>query len=39
MARLDPDTERILPLLPLKDATKLTPSRARDELVALAEFS
>jgi acetyl esterase len=37
MARLDPDIERILPLLPLKDATKLTPSRARDELVALAD--
>lgn len=37
MARLDPDIEKILPLLPLKNATNLTPSRARDELVALAD--
>ena len=35
--RADPDLERILPLLPLKDAENLTPKRARDELVALAD--
>jgi len=35
--RVDPDIERILPLLPLKDASALTPRRARDELVALAD--
>src|SRR5262249_15303954 len=35
--RIDPDIERILPLLPLKNATDLTPSRARSELIALAE--
>jgi acetyl esterase len=34
---IDPDIERILPLLPLKDASTLTPKRARDELVALAD--
>jgi acetyl esterase/lipase len=34
--RVDPDIERILPLLPLKDAAGLTPRRAREELVALA---
>src|SRR5262245_39190907 len=37
MAGLDPDIERILPLLPLKDAANLTPLRARDDLVALAD--
>jgi len=36
-SRLDPDLARILPLLPLKDAANLTPSRARHDLVALAE--
>src|SRR5882757_6875313 len=36
-AQVDPDLARILPLLPLKDAATLTPKRARDELVALAE--
>jgi acetyl esterase len=36
-SRLDPDLEKILPLLPLKDASTLTPARARAELVALAE--
>jgi len=36
-ARVDPDLARILPLLPLKDAATLTPKRARNELVALAE--
>jgi acetyl esterase len=36
-ARVDPDIENILPLLPLKDAANLTPERARAELVALAE--
>jgi acetyl esterase len=35
--RVDPDIERILPLLPLKNAANLSPSRARAELVALAE--
>jgi acetyl esterase len=35
--RLDPNIAAILPLLPLKDAANLTPARARDELVALAE--
>ena len=35
--RVDPDIARILPLLPLKDAATLTPKRARDELVALAD--
>src|SRR5262245_47481516 len=35
--RIDPDLARILPLLPLKDAACLTPSRARDDLVALAD--
>src|SRR5882672_6186879 len=34
--RVDPDLEKILPLLPLRDAATLTPERARDELVALA---
>ena len=37
-SRVDPDLEKILPLLPLKDAATLTPKRARDELVALAEL-
>jgi len=37
MASLDPDIERILPLLPLKNAANLTPSRAREDLVALAD--
>jgi acetyl esterase len=37
MPRLDPHIERILPLLPLKDAANLTPLRARDDLVALAD--
>jgi acetyl esterase len=36
-AQLDPDLAKILPLLPLQDAATLTPKRARDELVALAE--
>ena len=36
-SRLDPDLEKILPLLPLRDAATLTPARARAELVALAE--
>ena len=36
-SQVDPDIEKILPLLPLKDAAKLTPERARDELGALAE--
>jgi acetyl esterase len=35
--RIDPDLEKIVPLLPLKDAANLTPQRARDELVALAD--
>ena len=35
--RVDPDIAKILPLLPLKDAASLTPKRARDELVALAD--
>jgi acetyl esterase len=35
--RVDPDIERILPLLPLRNAADLTPSRARAELVALAD--
>jgi acetyl esterase len=35
--RIDPDLARILPLLPLKDAANLTPSRARGDLVALAD--
>lgn len=35
--KVDPDLARILPLLPLRDAATLTPKRARDELVALAE--
>lgn len=35
--RVDPDIERILPLLPLRDAASLTPAKARAELVALAE--
>ena len=35
--KLDPDLEKILPLLPLRDAATLTPERARAELVALAE--
>jgi acetyl esterase len=34
--RVDADIEKILPLLPLKDAANLTPQRARDELTALA---
>src|SRR5262245_20111673 len=36
-SQLDPDLARILPLLPLKDAANLTPSRARHDLVASAE--
>jgi len=35
--RIDADLERILPLLPLKDAASLTPERARTELIALAD--
>jgi acetyl esterase len=35
--RIDAELERILPLLPLKDAANLTPIRARNELVALAD--
>ena len=37
IGRIDPDIEKILPLLPLKNAADLTPSRARAELIALAE--
>src|SRR4029453_16064357 len=36
-SRIDPDLEKILPLLPLRDAATLTPARARAELLALAE--
>jgi acetyl esterase len=36
-SRIDPDLEKILPLLPLRDAATLTPERARAELVALAD--
>ncbi len=36
-SRIDPDLEKILPLLPLRDAATLTPARARAELVALAD--
>ncbi len=36
-SRVDPDLEKILPLLPLRNAATLTPERARAELVALAE--
>jgi acetyl esterase len=36
-SRIDPDLEKILPLLPLKDAANLTPKRARDEMVALTD--
>ena len=35
--RVDADIEKILPLLPLKDAANLTPQRAREELTALAD--
>lgn len=35
--RVDPDLEKILSLLPLRDAATLTPERARAELVALAD--
>src|SRR5262245_28336970 len=35
--QIDPDLARILPLLPLRDAASLTPSRARHDLVALAD--
>ncbi|HZX85932.1 MAG TPA: alpha/beta hydrolase, partial [Reyranella sp.] len=35
--KLDSDLEKILPLLPLRNAATLTPERARAELVALAE--
>ncbi len=35
--RVDAEIEKILPLLPLKDAANLTPERAREELTALAE--
>jgi acetyl esterase len=35
--RIDPDLQRILPLLPLRDAASLTPARARGDLVALAD--
>ncbi|WP_422003462.1 alpha/beta hydrolase [Reyranella sp.] len=37
MTGVDPDLQKILPLLPLRDAATLTPARARAELVALAE--
>ena len=37
ISQVDPDLEKILPLLPLKNAATLTPKRARDELLALAE--
>jgi acetyl esterase len=36
-SRVDPDIEKILPLLPLGDAASLTPERARADLTALAE--
>ena len=36
-SRVDPDLARILPLLPLRDAANLTPLRARNDLVALAD--
>lgn len=36
-SRVDPELEKILPLLPLRDTAGLTPERARAELVALAE--
>jgi len=36
-SRLDPDLEKILPLLPLRNAATLTPEKARAELVALAD--
>jgi acetyl esterase len=36
-SRLDPDLEKILPLLPLRNAASLTPEKARAELVALAD--
>src|SRR5215510_9600160 len=35
--QIDPDLARILPLLPLRDAANLTPSRARLDLVTLAD--
>ena len=35
---VDPKITAILPLLPLKDAANLTPKRARDELIALADL-
>jgi acetyl esterase len=35
--RIDPDIERILSLLPLREAAGLTPAMARQQLVALAE--
>ena len=35
--RVDAEIEKILPLLPLKDAANLTPERARQELTTLAE--
>jgi acetyl esterase len=35
--RIDPDIERILSLLPLREAAGLTPAQARQQLVALAE--
>jgi acetyl esterase/lipase len=34
---IDPDLARILPQLPLRDAATLTPARARQDLVALAD--
>ena len=36
-SKVDPDIEKILPLLPLSDAASLTPERARADLIALAE--
>src|SRR5690348_3297564 len=36
-SKVDPDLEKILPLLPLSDAASLTPERARADLIALAE--
>ena len=36
-SRLDPDLEKILTLLPLRNAASLTPEKARAELVALAD--
>jgi acetyl esterase len=36
-SRIDPDIEKLLPLLPLKDPASLTVKRARDEMIALTD--